>query len=59
MEEIDQFRKKELDKVDQDIDQLVIQITKDLLRINLTPKDHRKLVMQALEKAKEQGAFFL
>ena len=59
MEEIDQYRKKELDKVDQDIDQLVIQITKDLLRINLNPKDHRKLVMQALEKAKEQGAFFL
>ena len=56
---IDQYRRSELDKVDHDIDQLVVQMAKDLLRINLEPKDHRKLVMQALEKAKEQGAFFL
>lgn len=56
---IDQYRTNELNKVDQDIDQLVVQIAKDLLRLNLTTKDHRKLVMQALEKAKEQGAFFL
>lgn len=57
--EIDQYRRKELEKVDQEIDKLVIQMAKDLLRLNLTPKDHKKLVIQALEKAKEQGLFFL
>ncbi|OGK41980.1 hypothetical protein A3A46_01740 [Candidatus Roizmanbacteria bacterium RIFCSPLOWO2_01_FULL_37_13] len=57
--EIDQYRRKELEKVDQEIDQVVIQMAKDLLRINLSPKDHKKLVIQALEKAKEQGMFFL
>ena len=57
--EIGQYRKKELEKVDQEIDQVVIQMAKDLLRINLSPKDHKKLVIQALEKAKEQGMFFL
>ncbi len=59
VEEIDRYRTSELEKADQEIDQIVIQLAKDLLRINLSPKDHRKLVLQALEKAKEQGMFFL
>ena len=58
-EQIDQYRKQELEKVDGEIDQLVVQMAKELLRINLNPKDHRKLVIQALDKAKEQGLFFL
>ena len=58
-DEISIYKTKELAKVDQEIDHLVVDIAKDLLRINLTPKDHRKLVIQALEKAKEQGVFFL
>lgn len=58
-EEIEDYKRKEIAKADQDIDQLIVQLAKDLLRINLTPKDHRKLVIQGLEKAKEQGMFFL
>ena len=58
-EEINQYKVKELAKVDDEIDQLVVEMAKDLLRINLSPKDHKKLVVQALEKAKEQGMFFL
>ena len=58
-EEIEDYKRKEIAKVDRDIDQVIIQLAKDLLRINLTPKDHRKLVIQGLEKAKEQGMFFL
>lgn len=58
-EEINQYKVKELAIVDEEIDKLVVEMTKDLLRINLNPKDHRKLVIQALEKAKEQGMFFL
>src|SRR3989338_2667506 len=54
-EEIEDYKRKEIAKADQDIDQLIVQLAKDLLRINLTPKDHRKLVIQGLEKAKEQG----
>ena len=57
--EIEEYRKKELTKVDEEIDKLVVEMAKDLLRINLTPKDHKKLVIQALDKAKQQGAFFL
>jgi hypothetical protein len=58
-EEISQYKLKELAKVDEEIDKLVVEIAKDLLRINLSAKDHKKLIVQALEKAKEQGAFFL
>ncbi|OGK42021.1 hypothetical protein A2954_03445 [Candidatus Roizmanbacteria bacterium RIFCSPLOWO2_01_FULL_37_12] len=57
--EISQYKVKEIAKIDQEIDQLVVEMAKDLLRINLSPKDHRKLVVQSLEKAKEQGLFFL
>ena len=57
--EINQYRTIELAKVDEQIDKFVVQMAKDLLRINLTPKDHKKLIMQALAKAKEQGVFFL
>src|SRR3989338_1036722 len=53
--EISQYKVKEIAKIDQEIDQLVVEMAKDLLRINLSPKDHRKLVVQSLEKAKEQG----
>lgn len=58
-DEISQYKIRELTKVDEEIDQLVVQMAKELLRINLSPKDHRKLVIQSLEKAKEQGMFFL
>ncbi len=58
-EEIKEYKIKEFQQIDQEINNLVVQMAKDLLRMNLTPKDHKKLVMQALEKAKEQGMFFL
>lgn len=58
-DEIEAYKKGETERVDQQIDALVVQMAKELLRINLTPKDHNKLVIQALEKAKEQGMFFL
>ncbi|OGK47645.1 hypothetical protein A2963_02765 [Candidatus Roizmanbacteria bacterium RIFCSPLOWO2_01_FULL_40_13] len=57
--EIENYKKAELEKIDQEIDKVVAQMSKDLLRINLSPKDHKKLVIQALDKAKQQGAFFL
>lgn len=57
--EIEEYKKSEMEKIDRRIDDLVIQLAKELLRLNLTPKDHNKLVIQALEKAKEQGTFFL
>ncbi len=57
--EIEAYKIGQIEKIDKDIDQLVVALAKDLLRINLTPAMHKKLVMQALDKAKEQGMFFL
>lgn len=57
--EIEAYKKGEIVKVDRQIDQLVSALAKDLLRLNITPTMHKKLVMQALDKAKEQGMFFL
>lgn len=59
LEEIEAYKQHEIQKIDNEIDKLAIDIAKDVLRMNITPKDHKKLVMQALEKAKEQGMFFL
>lgn len=59
LEEVETFKKQELEKIDKEIDEFVLQLAKELLRMNLTPKDHKKLIINSLEKAKEQGMFFL
>lgn len=59
LEEVETFKKQELEKIDKEIDEFVLQLAKELLRMNLTPKDHKKLIISSLEKAKEQGMFFL
>lgn len=59
LEEVETFKEQELEKIDKEIDEFVLQLAKELLRMNLTPKDHKKLIINSLEKAKEQGMFFL
>lgn len=58
-QEIENYKREEIEKVDKEIDSLVVDLAKDLLRINLEAKDHKKLVINALDKAKEQGMFFM
>lgn len=57
--QIEAYKQEQMRKVESSAETLVVSLAKELLRINLTSKDHDKLVIQALEKAKEQGMFFL
>src|SRR3989338_4031753 len=55
LEEVETFKEQELEKIDKEIDEFVLQLAKELLRMNLTPKDHKKLIINSLEKAKEHA----
>src|SRR3990167_1397397 len=57
--QIEEYKKRQIQEVDLNIDSLVVKLAKDLLRMNISPKDHKKFIVQALDKAKEEGMFFL
>ena len=57
--QIEEYKKRQIQEVDLNIDALVVKLAKDLLRMNISPKDHKKFIVQALDKAKEEGMFFL
>lgn len=57
--EIEVYKRQELQKTEKVIDDTVIRLTKELIRTSIPPEEHKRLVMEALDKAKQEGLFFL
>jgi F0F1-type ATP synthase membrane subunit b/b' len=49
-QEIESYREKQMDNVDQEVRQLVVDISREALGRAIEPKDHEEMVRQALEK---------
>jgi F0F1-type ATP synthase membrane subunit b/b' len=53
-QEIENYRLRQFGKVDQEIEEIVRNVTKKVLGRSIEPKDHQDLVLKALEEAKKQ-----
>jgi len=55
--EVEEYKKEEISEVDASIDKLILSISKEYLREYVPVLQHKKLVFEALEKAKKEGLF--
>lgn len=56
-QEIEQYKQQQMQQIAQAADALVLKITEEVLGKALTTQDHKKLIFDALEKAKHDGLF--
>lgn len=55
--ELDEYKKTRLEQTDKMVVRIIQTVSQELLSKTISLEDHQKLVMEALEKAKKQGAF--
>lgn len=55
--EIQEYKKQELDKVNQSVQELINSITEKVLGKTIPLADHEQLIMEALEEAHAEGVF--
>jgi len=55
--EIEKHKKERLEKIDEEIIQMVQKISNEILGLTIPPELHRELIVKALEKSKAEGVF--
>jgi hypothetical protein len=55
--EIEKYKKERLEKIDEEIIQMVQKISNEILGLTIPPELHRELIIKALEKSKAEGVF--
>ena len=55
--EVESYKKKRLDEVEQSLPTLLLNISKEFLGRVITVPEHEKLVFESLEQAKKEGVF--
>lgn len=53
-DELDDYKKERLEKIDKDISLMIQAITKDIFGKSLSLENHKDLILQAIEKAKKE-----
>lgn len=57
--EIEEYKISKLNKVDEDIKNLIQKVYRDVLRVSIPENVHRELIIKSLEDAKKDGMFKL
>lgn len=55
--ELEEYRKARLEQTDKMVVRIIQTVSQELIGKTISMEDHQKLVIEALEKAKKQGAF--
>lgn len=58
-EEVDGYKKEQMEKVDKAVSKVVVTIVEQVLGKMINTQDHEDLVLQALEQAKKDGLFHI
>ena len=53
--ELENYKKSQVAKIDEMVANTVIKIAREVIGKTITPQEHEKLIMQALEQAKKEG----
>lgn len=56
-DEIETFKSSQLEKVKQQLSDLIVKVSEDVLGKSISLTDHEKLVLEGLEQAKQEGFF--
>ncbi len=56
-EEIQDFKAKQLEKVKEQLSDIIVRVSESVIGQSITPADHEKLILEGLEQAKQEGFF--
>lgn len=55
LKQVEDYRVKEIKKIDESASRIVLQVAKEMLKESITISSHEKLIIEALEKAKKDN----
>ncbi len=55
--ELDAYKANRLKEIEKNIELIIQKVARDVLNKSITPEDHQNLIIEALEKAKNEGTF--
>lgn len=53
--ELENYKKAQVAKINEMVGNIVVKIARDIIGKTITPQEHEKLIMEALEQAKKEG----